>query len=146
MATNALGQAEKARAFRKLHERAGAFIIPNPWDAGSARMLAYIGFEALATTSAGAAFSMGALDDALSREQTLANAAAICAATGLPVSADLGHGFGDRPEDAAETIRLAARAGLVGGSIEDFTGHEDNPIYETAQAADRVRAAAEAAR
>src|ERR1051325_3816222 len=100
---NSVAQAEKARAFRELHERAGAFVIPNPWDAGSARMLAYIGFEALATTSAGAAFSMGKLDDALGRELTLANAAAISAATSLPVSADLGHGFGDTAEDAAET-------------------------------------------
>lgn len=149
MTSTALGavtQAEKAKVFRALHERAKAFIIPNPWDAGSARMLAALGFEALATTSAGAAFSMAFLDDELSREQTLANARAIVEATHLPVSADLGHGFGDAAEDAAATIRAAADVGLVGGSIEDFTGREDDPIYGKEFAAEKVRAAAEAAR
>src|SRR6476659_632729 len=114
-------QAEKGRVFRALHERNEAFIIPNPWDVGSARLLAHLGFEALATTSAGHAFSVGQMDNVLSREETVAHGAAIDAATDLPVSADLGNGFGDEPEAAAETIRQAAAAGLVGGSIEDFT-------------------------
>lgn len=146
MSSTANSQADKARIFRVLHERPGAFIIPNPWDAGSARMLAALGFEALATTSAGAAFSMGYLDDELTREQTLDNARAIVNASELPVSADLGRGFGDSPEAAAETIRAAAAAGLVGGSIEDFTGREDDPIYDKSLAVERVRAAVEAAR
>jgi 2-methylisocitrate lyase-like PEP mutase family enzyme len=139
-------QPEKALAFRALHERAGAFVIPNPWDAGSARLLAHLGFEALATTSMGFALSTGRPDYAPSREETLANASAIASATDLPVSADLANGFGDAPETAAETIRLAAAAGVVGGSIEDATGRPDAPIYEIEQAAERVRAAVEAAR
>lgn len=143
---SAMTQAEKARAFRSLHERAGAFIIPNPWDIGSARLLAHLGFEALATTSMGYAFSLGKRDGALSREQTLAGAAEIASATDLPVSADLENGFGDDPEAAAKTIRLAAAAGLVGGSIEDATGHADDPIYDVKLAVHRVRAAVEAAR
>lgn len=143
---SAMTQAEKARAFRSLHERAGAFIIPNPWDIGSARLLAHLGFEALATTSMGYAFSLGKRDRALSREQTLAGAAEIASATDLPVSADLENGFGDDPEAAAKTIRLAAAAGLVGGSIEDATGHADDPIYDVKLAVHRVRAAVEAAR
>ena len=138
-------QAEKGEVFRALHERDGAFIIPNPWDAGSARLLALLGFEALATTSAGHAFSLGRLDNTLSREETVAHVAAIAAATDLPASADLGNGFGDEPEDAAETIRLAGRAGLAGGSIEDFTQRHDDPVYPIEVAAERVRAAAEAA-
>ena len=100
-------QAEKGRAFRALHERAGAFIIPNPWDAGSARLLAHLGFEVLATTSMGYAFSIGKLDTTLSRDEALANASAIAAATPLPVSADLENGYGDAPEIVAETISLA---------------------------------------
>ena len=104
-------------------------MIPNPWDAGTARILAALGFEALATTSAGLAYALGLRDGAASRAQTLANARAIVAATGLPVSADLENGFGDAPEDAAETIRLAAAAGLVGGSIEDASG--DRPARST---------------
>lgn len=139
-------QAEKGKIFRALHERDGAFIIPNPWDAGTARLLAHLGFEALATTSMGYAFSIGRCDGTLNRDETLANAAALAQATELPVSADLEKGFGDAPEDAAETIRLAATAGVVGGSIEDATGRPDNPIYEIKHAAERVRAAAEAAR
>lgn len=139
-------QAEKGKAFRALHERDRAFIIPNPWDAGTARLLAHLGFEALATTSMGYAFSIGKRDGTLSRDETLANAAALAQATDLPVSADLEKGFGDAPEAAAETIRLAAAAGVVGGSIEDATGNADNPIYELRQAVDRVRAAVEAAR
>jgi 2-methylisocitrate lyase-like PEP mutase family enzyme len=139
-------QAEKGKIFRALHQRDRAFIIPNPWDAGTARLLAHLGFEALATTSMGYAFSIGQRDGTLSREQTLANAAVLAQATNLPVSADLEKGFGDAPEDAAETIRLAAAAGVVGGSIEDATGRADNPIYELKDAAERVRAAVEAAR
>lgn len=139
-------QLEKAEAFRHLHIREGAFIIPNPWDAGTARLLAHLGFEALATTSMGYAFSRGRPDNSLTRDETLAYAADIVAATSLPVSADLENGFGDSPEIAAETIRLAGAAGLVGGSIEDATGDASDPIYELARATERVRAAAEAAR
>jgi len=139
-------QAEKAQIFRKLHERPNAFIIPNPWDIGSARILAHLGFQALATTSMGYAFSTGRRDGSLSREQTLAHAAAISSATDLPVSADLENGFGDAPETAAETIRMAAEAGVVGGSIEDSSGRVEEPIYAIAHAAERVRAAVEAAR
>ena len=138
-------QLEKAQAFRALHEREGVFIIPNPWDVGSARLLAHLGFEALATTSMGYAFSRGRLDNTLDREQTLAYASQIVSATHLPVSADLENGFGDSPDVVAETVRMAANAGLVGGSIEDATGHADDPIYELGHAVDRVRAAAEAA-
>ena len=138
-------QQEKGEAFRALHEREGAFIIPNPWDAGTARMLAQMGFEALATTSAGNAFSHGKNDGTMGREATLENAAEIVAASDLPVSADLENGFGDRPEAAAETIRMAAETGLVGGSIEDATGRSDAPIYEIEHAIERVQAAAEAA-
>ena len=138
-------QIEKGQAFRALHNRDGAFIIPNPWDAGSARILAYLGFEALATTSMGYAFSTGRTDGSLSRDETLRHAAELVHATELPVSADLENGFGDAPETAAETIRLAAEAGLVGGSIEDATGRPETPIYEFQLAVERVRAAAEAA-
>lgn len=141
-------QAEKAKAFRALHERPGAFVIPNPWDAGSAILLAELGFEALATTSAGLAFALGRPDaeGALSRDEILDNARAIVGATGLPVSADLENGFGDDPANCAETIRRAAQAGLVGGSIEDATGRAGDPIYEFDFAVERVRAAAAAAR
>lgn len=139
-------QAEKGRIFRALHERDHAFIIPNPWNAGTARLLAHLGFEALATTSMGYAFSVGKTDGSLGREETLDSAAEIVAATDLPVSADLENGFGDAPETAAETIRLAAAAGLVGGSIEDATGRPDQPIYELGHAVQRVRASVEAAR
>ena len=139
-------QAEKARTFRTLHERGGAFIIPNPRDVGTARLLAHLGFEALATTSMGYAFSLGRLDNSLNREETLTNASAIASATPLPVSADLENGFGDAPEVVAETISLAAQAGVVGGSIEDATGRAEQPIYEIEEAIDRVRAAVAAAR
>ena len=138
-------QAEKAHLFRALHHREGIFIIPNPWDAGSARLLAHLGFEALATTSMGYAFSLGRPDGSLTREETLRHAAELVRATKLPVSADLENGFGDSPETAAETIRMAAQAGLVGASIEDATGRPDSPIYEFERAVERVRAAAEAA-
>ena len=141
-----LTQAEKGAAFHALHARKGAFIIPNPWDAGTARLLAQLGFEALATTSAGYAFSMGKRDGTIGRDETLAHAAALVSATDLPVSADLENGFGDAPEDAAETIRLAAKAGLAGGSIEDVSGHGNSAPYEIEHATDRIRAAAEVVR
>src|SRR5581483_912086 len=141
-------QATKAATFKALHERPGIFAIPNPWDAGSAKMLASLGFEALATTSAGLAFSLGKADGtrAVSREETFANARAIVEATSLPVSADLENGFGDEPERCAETIRMAAEAGLVGGSIEDATGRIEDPIYSFELSVERVRAAVKAAR
>jgi len=142
-------QLAKARRFRALHERPGAFVIPNPWDAGTARLLASLGFEALATTSAGLAFSLGRRDGrgAITREETLANARAIAEATDLPVAADLENGFGDAPEAAALTIRLAGEtAGLVGGSIEDATGDPARPIYDFSLAVERIAAAVEAAR
>src|SRR5579864_710614 len=138
-------QAEKGRAFRALHERKNAFIIPNPWDIGTARILAHLGFEALATTSMGFAFSSGQLDNSVDRNRMMKHIGEIASATNLPVNADLENGYGDAPETAAETIRLAAAAGVVGGSIEDATGRSDNPIYELEHAADRVRAAAAAA-
>lgn len=141
-----MSQLEKARAFAALHARPGCFVIPNPWDAGTARLLAGLGFEALATTSAGAAFSLGKRDGAAGREAVLENARAIVAATDLPVSADLENGFGDAPGAAAETIRLAAEAGLVGGSIEDATGRREAPIHDFDLAVERVAAAVEAAR
>jgi 2-methylisocitrate lyase-like PEP mutase family enzyme len=141
-----LTQSEKCSAFRALHERDTAFIIPNPWDAGTARLLAHMGFEALATTSAGFAFSAGRRDGTMDRDQTLANAAAIVSATDLPVSADLENGFGDDPRTVAETIELAAEAGLAGGSIEDRSGGAERGIYEIGLATDRIRAAVEAVR
>ena len=139
-------QSEKGRAFRLLHEREGAFIIPNPWDAGTARLLAGLGFEALATTSAGYAFSIGQRDNTAGRDRMMAHVAQIAAATDLPVSGDLENGFGDTPEIVAETIRLASDAGLVGCSIEDASGRPNQPIYELSLAADRIRSAVEAAR
>ncbi len=141
-------QAEKADVFRELHLRPDAFVIPNPWDAGTARLLAHLGFPALATTSAGFAFSIGRPDAerAVSREDTLIHAQHVAAATDLPVSADLEGGFGDAPEIVAETIRLAAATGLVGGSIEDATHRRGEPIYPFDLAVERVRAAADAAR
>lgn len=138
----------KFARFRILHDSDGAFVIPNPWDAGSARLLTSLGFEALATTSAGYAFSKGRRDSfaGLSRREILENAADIVAATDLPVSADLEDGFGASPETCAETIRMACDIGLVGGSIEDATGDADAPIHELSLASDRIRAAAETAR
>lgn len=144
--SHAESQAEKAHRLRALHEAPGAFVIPNPWDIGSARLLAATGFKALATSSAGYAFSRGVPDSAVGREQMLVHLAEIAAATDLPVSADLENGFGDAPETAAQTIRLAAGAGVVGGSIEDATGRADDPIYPFELAVERVRAAVEAAR
>jgi 2-methylisocitrate lyase-like PEP mutase family enzyme len=141
-----LSQAEKGEIFRALHERDKAFLIPNPWDAGTARLLEHLGFEALATTSAGHAFSVGWPDGFVDRDQVLAHAAAIASASRLPVSADLENGFGDAPEVVAETIRLAAQAGLAGGSIEDRPRLQEPSVYERGHAVERVRAAAEAAR
>lgn len=141
-------QTLRAEAFKALHERDGAFVIPNPWDAGSAKLLASLGFEALATTSAGLAFSLGRADAeaALSLDETLDNAGMIVDATALPVAADLENGFGDLPEDCAHAILRAAEAGLVGGSIEDASGRSDAPIYDLGLAVERVRAAVQAAR
>jgi 2-methylisocitrate lyase-like PEP mutase family enzyme len=141
-----LTQAEKGRTFRALHERDHAFIIPNPWDVGTARLLASLGFEALATTSMGYAFSAGKRDNTVQREHILEHVAALSSATDLPVSADLENGFGDDPQTAAETVRLAGSAGAVGGSIEDATERPDQLIYEKELAAERVRAAVTAAR
>jgi 2-methylisocitrate lyase-like PEP mutase family enzyme len=139
-------QTERATAFRALHERDHAFIIPNPWDVGTARLLAGLGFEALATTSAGYAFSLGQRDNTIGRELMMDHMRAIAAATDLPVSADLENGFGDDPQVVAETIRMAGDTGLVGGSIEDSTNCPDRPIYDFELAVERVRAAVEAAR
>ena len=139
-------QAEKAAAFRALHERPGAFIIPNPWDVGTARLLARLGFEALATTSAGYAFSVGKQDGKIGRDEMLAHVAEIVSATDLPVSADLENGYGDDPITVAETIRMAAATGLAGGSIEDVSGHASGRVYDREHAAERIRAAVEAVR
>lgn len=139
-------RAATAEAFRTLHQRPGAFVIPNPWDIGSARLLAHLGFEALATSSAGYAFSIGQCDGTVGRERMLEHVAAIVAATDLPVSADLENGFGDSPETCAETVRLAAATGLAGGSIEDFSGDAAAGIYPLELAVERVRAAVAAAR
>jgi 2-methylisocitrate lyase-like PEP mutase family enzyme len=138
-------QAEKAAAFRALHERPGAFIIPNPWDAGTARLLAAAGFEALATTSLGLANMLGRADSAVSRAEVITNCRVIAEATELPVNADLENCFAHEPEAAAETIRLAAEAGMVGGSIEDYSGDRTSPIYDFDLAVARVRAAAQVA-
>jgi 2-methylisocitrate lyase-like PEP mutase family enzyme len=138
-------QAEKGLAFRALHERDKAFIIPNPWDVGTARLLAHLGFEALATTSAGYAFSVGRRDNTIDCDEMMAHVSAIASATDLPVSADLENGYGDDPDTVAQTIKLAADAGLVGGSIEDSFGG-DGAVYEIGQAAERIRAAAEVVR
>ncbi len=139
-------QSDKAVRFRALHEGPGAFVIPNPWDAGSARILAALGFQALATSSGASAGGLGRRDGAVTREEALAHARAIVEATDLPVSADLEKGFGDAPAVAAETIRLAAGVGLVGGSIEDATGDKNRPLYDIGQATERVAAAVQAAR
>jgi 2-methylisocitrate lyase-like PEP mutase family enzyme len=137
---------EKAAAFRALHERPGAFVIPNPWDVGTARLLASLGFEALATTSLGLANMFGRPDSGVSLQEILDNCREIAAATSLPVNADLENCGGDAPEVAAEAIALAQAAGASGGSIEDFTGDRGNPIYDFTLAVERVQAAVEAAR
>lgn len=139
-------QADKGPMFRALHERDRAFIIPNPWDGGTARILAHRGFEALATTSAGFAFSVGRQDNTVGRDRMIAHVAAIATATDLPVSADLENGYGDDPGAVAETVSRAAAAGAVGGSIEDATGRTDDPLYERALAVERIAAAADVAR
>jgi 2-methylisocitrate lyase-like PEP mutase family enzyme len=141
-------QAEKADLFRSLHDRPKPLVIANPWDAGTAAILTALGFEALSTTSGGLAITLGRRDGiaGITRDEALANAKSIVDATHIPVAADLENGYGHSPEAAAETIRLAAKAGLVGGSIEDATGDAANPIYGFNQAVERVSAAAEATR
>jgi 2-methylisocitrate lyase-like PEP mutase family enzyme len=151
-------QIERAKKFRALHKlpltvgapiepaSPGAFILPNPWDAGSARILAGLGFEALATTSAGFAFSLGRRDGGVTRDQALAHCRVIADATDLPVAADLEKCFGDDPKTVAETIRLAGATGIIGGSVEDASGGDRHPIYDFALAVERVSAAAEAVR
>jgi 2-methylisocitrate lyase-like PEP mutase family enzyme len=139
-------QMTRAETFKSLHERPGIFAIPNPWDVGSAKLLASLGFEAVATTSAGFAFSLGKSDGAVSRDEALGHSRAIVEATSLPVSADLENGFGDEPETCAETILLAAKTGLVGASIEDATGRIEDPIYPFDLSVERVKAAVRAAR
>src|SRR5438034_8943984 len=134
-------QAEKGRTFRRLHQRDHAFIIPNPWDVGTARLLQSLGFEALATTSAGFAFSIGKPDGAVDRETMLGHAAALVAATDLPVSADLENGYGDDPSRVAETIRLAANVGLAGCSIEDVGASRKHAPYELSLAYERILSA-----
>ena len=141
-----VSQADKAKKFRALHEAPGSFVIPNPWDGGSARVLAGLGFEALATSSGAKAGVLGKRDGKVTREEALANAKQIVEACDLPVAADLEKGFGDGPDAAAETIRQAAGVGLVGGSIEDATGNKDKPLYDVEEAAARVAAAVKAAR
>lgn len=138
-------QSEKAARFLGLHRPGDPLLLPNPWDAGSAKLLAALGFEALATTSSGFAATLGRPDGSVSRQEALEHAAAIVAATGLPVSADLEKCFADDPEGVARTVALAAETGLAGCSVEDFTGDEDRPVYDLGLAAERVAAAAEAA-
>jgi 2-methylisocitrate lyase-like PEP mutase family enzyme len=141
-------QSARGQIFKQLHEREGLFLMPNPWDAGSTRILTELGFEALASTSAGLAFSLGKPDGerAVGREETLANLIALTSATHLPVSADLENGFGDAPEICAETILMAAQSGVVGASIEDATGKKEDPIYPFELSVERIRASVAAAR
>lgn len=141
-----MNQSQRAERFRELHQRSGAFLLPNPWDIGSALLLQGLGFEALATSSAASAVSIGRKDGGLTREQALAHARSIVEATKLPVSADLERGFGDAPEAVAETVRLAADAGLVGCTIEDSTGNPERPLYDSALALERIAAGAEVVR
>jgi len=141
-------QTLRGHTFKSLHERDGAFVVPNPWDAGSAKMLASLGFEALATTSAGYAFSLGRPDaeGALSLADSLINIRAIVDATSLPVAVDLENGYSDSPEGCAQAILRAAASGAVGGSIEDATGHAEDPIYAFSRAVERIEASVAAAR
>lgn len=141
-----LTQIEKAVRFAALHREVQGFIIPNPWDVGSARLLETLAFKALATTSAGYAFSQGKPDNTIGRDEMMVHLATIVSGTDLPVSADLVNGFGNDPDTVADTIRMAATAGVVGGSIEDATGRPDDPVYAHALAVDRIRAASEAAK
>ncbi len=138
-------QAALAQSFHRLHVSGSPLLLPNPWDAGSARLLASIGFQALATTSSGHAATLGRLDGGVTRDEALEHAATIVSATDLPVSADLENCFADDPAGVAETVRLAVAVGLAGCSVEDFTGREDDPIYPIGAAAERVAAAAETA-
>jgi 2-methylisocitrate lyase-like PEP mutase family enzyme len=138
-------QTAKAQHFLDLHHGDEPLLLPNPWDVGIAKLLAHLGFRALATTSSGHAATLGRLDGGVTRDEALSHAAVIAGATDLPVSADLENGFADDPEGVADTVHLAIAAGLAGCSIEDYTGNSDHPIYEPAQAAERVAAAAEAA-
>jgi 2-methylisocitrate lyase-like PEP mutase family enzyme len=139
-------QGERAEQFLALHQGERPLLLPNPWDRGSAKLLASLGFEALATTSSGAAATLGRWDGAMTSEEAIASATAIVEATDLPVSADLENGFADDPAGVAETLRQAIAAGLAGASIEDYSGREEAPIYDIGQAAERVAAAAEVAR
>jgi len=139
-------QKQRADRFRALHESPGVFLLPNQWDVGSARILAGLGFQALATSSAAAASAVGRRDHELTREESLAHSRLIVDATDLPVSADLGKGFGDAPAIVAETIRMAAEVGLVGCTIEDSTGNPDRSLYDISLAVERIAAAAQAAR
>ncbi|MBV8998939.1 MAG: isocitrate lyase/phosphoenolpyruvate mutase family protein [Solirubrobacterales bacterium] len=138
-------QAEKAERFLRLHRRGEPLLMPNAWDLGSAGVLAWLGFQALATTSSGHAATLGRLDGSVTREEALAHCTAMSGATDLPVSADLENAFADDPDGVAETIRLARRTGLAGCSVEDSTGRADDPIYERGLARERVVAAAEIA-
>jgi 2-methylisocitrate lyase-like PEP mutase family enzyme len=138
-------QAEKASHFLSLHHTEQPLLLPNPWDPGSARLLASLGFEALATTSSGYAATLGRLDGSVSRDEAIEHAATIVAAVDVPVSADLENAFADEPDGVAETVGRALDAGLAGCSVEDFTGDDDDPIYDRAAAVDRIRAAAEVA-
>jgi 2-methylisocitrate lyase-like PEP mutase family enzyme len=146
MPTDTATQASRAQRFRALQEGPDLLLLPNPWDAGSARLFEWLGYAALATTSGGFAATLGRLDGGVSRDEALAHGAEIAAATSLPVSADLENAFADDPAGVAETIRLAAAAGLAGCSVEDYTRRDDQPIYDPGLARDRIAAAAEAAK
>src|SRR5437763_8656896 len=141
-----MNQREKAERFQALHKGPGAFVIPNPWDGGSARVLEGLGFQALATSSGAAAGVLGRRDGQITRDEALAQVRIIMAATDLPVSADFEKGYGDAPAEVAETVRLGAEAGLVGCSIEDATGDKERPLYDFATAVERIKAAVQAAR
>src|SRR5580704_4608762 len=138
-------QTEKGEAFRKLHAKGSCFVIPNPWDQGSARILEHLGFKALASTSAGFAFSIATPDLGITKASLMTHLTGMCQATSVPISADLQNGFGNDPEDVAVTILQAAKTGIVGGSIEDASGDSGNAIYPLELAAERIRHAAVAA-